>query len=107
MSHTKQKRWVDGCRGNTDLYVMTDKYRMGMRSDDIEAMETLFARYDRLYDALLTASINPHATNSTVSLLIARLRSELIQGRKKLMSEQPELRELYKKIRRQRRRTTR
>ena len=101
------KRWVDGCGGNTDLYVMTDKYRMGVRSDDIEAMETLFARYDSLYDALLTASINPHATNSTISLLIARLRSELIQGRKKLMSEQPELREFYKKIRKQRRRATR
>lgn len=94
------KRWVDGCGGNTDIYVMTKEGDLGIRSHDIEAMEKMFAHCDENYDHLLAYSLNPNTPSADIAKSIGRLRAMLFKDSKALLTNRPELREFFGKIRR-------
>lgn len=81
------KRWVDGCGGNTDLLVLTDRLRFGLSSEDIEHLEELFQEYDDQCGRLLTAIANPNASLRDTAQRFAWMRRDLLESRKELLNE--------------------
>jgi 20S proteasome alpha/beta subunit len=98
------KKWVDGCGGNTDMLVLTDKLRTGPRSSDIDALESLFAEYDKECGRVLTAGTNPNRSRADIANVIQNMRDGLLEGHKGLKYE-PELLKFFKLMRTQQRKS--
>lgn len=92
------KKWVDGCGGNTDLLVLTDKLRTGMSSNEIEALEKLFGQYDQACGHLLTAIANPNISNANAGTAFKLNRNDLMEGRETLAKSAPTVLEFFKTV---------
>jgi hypothetical protein len=94
------KQWVDGCGGNTDLLVLTKELRIGLSSDDIAALESIFAEFDGRYGNVLTAVTNPNIGQRKAATALQDMSHDLLTVRRLLMKN-GSLAEFFKKIKSQ------